>query len=464
MLQEAAAFLTGRSLAADSLVLLVLAGLFCSLYYAVLDMQVWRHDALVMLPDYLGQLKSEGRWLNYLFFPWLKRLPPQFSIFLCLAFWGCFSFIAARRFTTDRRLCALFVLLSLQLPAFYSVAGWPSTILSAYAVTAAMAYLADRLGMKAVFFWSGFLLFGTFNNFYNLILLLYLKDIAESDFRSVVKIFFFWALFFVAGYVCMLVITWLIGGHWGLLIADWRHPHYVHCLHDILINVKTVWHSLKDNLRLAGPLSMVLCLAGVCLLSCVKDVLTGRKGRKVQGLFILCALCAVAAAGYVQSVPFGLGVADRTAVGLYAALFVLALFLCTRCRTIGLAFILAIALNEYGMNVDSIRYYTGLTNTWLKSVQSMNVNPAAARGVHICSDKAQVRAAEEKLVRSLDLHNYSQEWFADAWRQRSVFQAAGFRQYDVRQDLCPRADQVQRQGNGIHSWVYREGELYVWYE
>ena len=456
--------MTGRCLVADGLVLLVLAGIFCSLYYAVLGIQVWQLDALVMIDDYTYKVVTEGRWLNYIFFPWLKRLPPQLSIFLCLVCWIYFSFVVARRFTQDKRLCFLFVLLSLQLPSFYALAAWPSTTLSAFAVTAAMAYLADRLSMKAVFFLAGFLLFGTLNNFYNLVLLLYLKEIAESDFRSVLKILFFWAFFFVVGYAGMLVLAWLIGGHWGLLVADWRHPHYIHNLSDVLINIKKVVASFKYNLTFVGPLSMVLCLSGVCGLVCVRDIITGKKGRRLRSLFLVCILCAVAMAGYVQSIPYGLGVAVRTAVGLYTAIFVLALFLCTKYRTIGLAFVLAIALHAYCLNMDAVRYCSGVTNAWLKSVQTMNIEPAETRVVHICSDNAQIKASEKKIMKNLDLYQRSQNSFGNSLCQRSVFHSAGFRHFDLKPELCPKADQVQRQGNGIHSWVYKEGELYVWYE
>ena len=133
-LHQAASLLNGKSLVADMALVLILAGVFCSLYLAVLDIQVWQHDALIHKKDYFYNLVTEGRWLNYIFFPLLKRLPPHLSIFMCLACWVYFSFVVARRYTDDKRLCFLFVLLSLQLPAFYAVLPWPSTVLSAFVI------------------------------------------------------------------------------------------------------------------------------------------------------------------------------------------------------------------------------------------------------------------------------------------------------------------------------------------
>ena len=62
-----------RCLVADGIILVVLLCLFGALYLQVLDIHVWHHDALVMFSDYMGKLRAEGRWLNYIFFPFLSE-------------------------------------------------------------------------------------------------------------------------------------------------------------------------------------------------------------------------------------------------------------------------------------------------------------------------------------------------------------------------------------------------------
>ena len=53
-------------------VVVVAVYFFISLYFQVVHINVWRHDSIVMLPDYLGKLREEGRWINYFLFPILK--------------------------------------------------------------------------------------------------------------------------------------------------------------------------------------------------------------------------------------------------------------------------------------------------------------------------------------------------------------------------------------------------------
>ena len=333
-----------------------------------------------------------------------------------------------------------------------------------------MAFISDKVSRNTVFFLSGLLLFGTYNNFYNLILLLYIKDIAKADLRSFIKMLFAWALFFVAGYMVMLVLLKILSGHWGLQIGDWRNPRYIHGLNDVIANLERVWGSFKENLALAGPVFVTAGLAGFCLLFSVFDVITGKKGNRIRNLFVLVAVCAVALAGYVQSVPFGLGVETRAAVGIYTAIAVLVLLLCTRCRNIGLIFVFVIAMSEYCMNVDFIRYYSSLTNTWRQSIISMNINPAKTDMVHICSKDNAIQASELRISHNLAMPSLNYFWnnmlqipsfFSVGFRN---FDSAGFNNSDSTPEQCQQVINESRQRNGIHSWVYKNNHLYVWYE
>ncbi len=446
----------------DGVAIAILLSIFACLYAQVLDIHVWRHDALVMFSDYTGKLRAEGRWLNHVLFPFLKRTPPQASIFLCLACWSFFSYCVAKRYTVDRRLQVIYTLVALQLPAFYSIIGWPSTVLPAFVLLAVVALLAERLDYRAVFLLTGLLFFGTFNNFYNLILLLYVKEVSESDWKKILRLFLWWVGGYLAGYLLMLILTKAIGGHWGLRIESWRRPHKLHSLSDLAINLRTVWHSLKQNVELVGRKASLVLLA-LCLVFGIADCFTKSKTEK-RTLLAIGAVMAVLLAGYAQSVPYGLFVVSRTAVGLYAAVFTLMLILCCRCRNLGIVIALCMTLLTSYKNADSIAYYTGVTNTWRDSIISMNVPPAAANVVHVCSTNDEVAASERMIMRNMGLANYHQEGFGVGWRQFSVLNSIGYRHYDTDAGACTKYANHSRNETMIHAWLYADKQLFLWYK
>lgn len=453
--------LNERSPLVDWFVIALLLAIFVSLYFQVLDIRVWRHDALVMFSDYTGKLRAEGRWLNHILFPFLKRTPPQAAIFLCLACWTFFSYRVASRYTEDQRLRLVYTLVSLQLPAFYSIIGWPCTVLPAFALLAIAAVLAERLDYRGVFLLAGLLFFGTFNNFYNLVLLLYLKEASESDWKKLLRMFGWWVGGFLAGYLLMLIITKAIGGHWGLRIEDWRRPHKIRSLGDLRLNLSTVCHSLKNNADLICRKASLVLLALCLVFGIVGCFAKNPSGKRT--LLTVGAVVAVLLAGYAQSVPYGLFVAARTAVGLYAAVFTLMLILCCRSRNLGLLFVLWIALFTSYKNSDSIGYYAGVTNTWRDSIISMNVPPAAADAVHICSTSGEVAASERMIMSNMGLTNYHQEGFGTNWRQFSVLNSLGYRHYDTDARVCAQYADRSRGDTKIHTWLYADKQLFLWY-
>lgn len=143
-----------------------------------------------MINGYWGKLVSEGRWINYFIFSLLKKIPTQVSYFLSLVFWTYFVYQVASRFTSDRWLIWIFTALSLQFPSFYSLLGWAWTPLPAFAILALVAYLSNKLTFSFLCIISGILFFGTYNNFYNLIPLLYIKQISNGNLKRIIYYLF----------------------------------------------------------------------------------------------------------------------------------------------------------------------------------------------------------------------------------------------------------------------------------
>ena len=444
---------------------MLLLALLGALYWECTGIHALRHDAYVMQGSNVTHLViAEGRWLNWIFFPVVRYLNPQICIFLSLVFWGFFAYIVSKRFTSDRYLQIITTLLFMQIPSYYSVIGWPLTIFSAFILLAMSAYAVERINHKAVFIIFGILFFGSFNNFYNLLLLLFIRDICQLEFKKTFKLLLWWVIGFLVGYLVMLVMAKIIGGHWGLQIADWRRPHPIHELNDLIINVKTVWQSLKQNLTIVNFGRTVFYLLGFCAVACLLDLVIHRNKSSIKALLAFICIIAVAFAGYVQSIPFGLFVVVRTAVGLYAAVFLLTLFLCKYSRNIGFIFVLLVGCYTFLNNYDSIRYYTGVTNAWRDSFKSMNINPVATNWTHVCSTDAEVGASEGLLMHTMQLRNVHQEGFGVNWRQFSILHSVGFTHADANLEFCEKYKNLPRQENQLHSWVYADRQLFIWYK
>ena len=407
---------------------------------------------------------SEGRWLNWIFFPLTRLINHHICIFLSLVLWGYFAYIVSKRFTSDRYLQIITTLLFMQIPSYYSVIGWPLTIFSAFILLAMSAYTVDRINYKPVFIIFGILFFGSFNNFYNLLLLLFIRDICQLEFKKTFKLLLWWVIGFLVGYFVMLIMTKIIGGHWGLQIAEWRKPHSIHELNDLIINFKTVWKSLKYNLNIVNFGRTIYYLLGFCAIACLLDFAIHRNKSSIKAFLAFTCIIAVAFAGYIQSIPFGLFVLVRTAVGLYASVFLLTLFLCKYSRNIGFIFVLLVGGYTFINNYDSIHYYTGVTNAWRDSFKSMNINPVATRWTHVCATNAEIAASERMLIHTMHLRNVHQRGFESNWKQPSILRSVGFFHADTNLKLCEKYKNLPRHENQLNSWVYADQQLFIWYK
>ncbi len=454
--------LTAHSPLADCLIALLFAAILCSLYFEVADIRVWRHDSALMYNEashYIGKLREEGRWLNYAVFELLRRIHPQVSSILCLLCWGYFCWVVAARCTDCWRLRLIFTLFAAQLFANSAIIGWPSISLPSYAVLALCALLSRRAGYPLVLAVGGVLFFGGFNNFYNLLPLLYVREISRGGVGGLARFFAWWVGCFVAGWALMQLLTIIIGGA-PIKIASWRGPRPIHSLGDFVANVERVWGSLKSNIKLINR-DFVLYALGFFALFALFDWV---KGRRKGGVLALVVLVAVALSGYAQSIPYGLGVVARTAVFLYAAAFVLVFLLCLRARNLGLVFMVIIAFGTYFKNYDSLHFYAAATNAWRGSVAAIHATPAATRVIHVCSTDKQIAASERMIARNLRLRNYHQEGFGQFMRQNPIFKSLGFEHWDNNAKACAPHATAPRNETALYSYIYVNNELFLWYK
>jgi hypothetical protein len=456
-------FINKKEKLIDIAIVVLLLGLFCSLYWVVLDIHAVRHDALIVIPNDMEHFKGEGRWINLVLFDVLHHLNIQVTILLGTVFWGFFSYTVARHYTNDKNLRLVFTLISLQIPSFYSLIGWPDQILTASAVLAISAYLSDKVNYRLVFLVSGILFFGVLNNYYNLVILLYIKEISQSSIKKIFKIILWWIVSYLLGYFVMLVIVKIVAGQWGLLIGAWRRPNKIQNVGDLFINTFNVLLSLNSNLRLVNR-NLSFWLFGISVITALSCLFRKEEMRRASFLLGVLTAVLVGLAGYAQSIPYGFFVVDRTACGLFFSIFVLILLVCSRLRNVGLVMAALIGTSAYFNNYDSIRFYTAVTNTWRDSVKSMNVLPVATNVVHICSTTAEIASSQSKIVRNLNLRNTSQEWFSHDWRHIPIIKSLGFERVDTNKYICSCYANRSRKETPIHAWIYEDNQLFIWYK
>ena len=445
----------------EKVAVILLLTVLGSLLLKVFEIQVWRHDAIMMFSDYFWKMRAEGRWINYFIFPLLQNVNPHFSIVVAEICVFYFAYVVAIRLISFKRIAFLFALLACQLPSLYSIIGWPITVMPSFLALAFFAYVSNKVQPSVVFILGGIVFFGLFNNFYNLLLLLYVGKISHSNIKKGISLLFLWVVSYLIGYIFMLCVCKVLTGDWGLAIESWRKPNPIHSYSDLIDNLSRIFFDFKHQFTYVSwkvtLVSFVIVIWGAGY-----RFLSERKSEGISGLWIVMLVLIVMASGFAQSIPYGLGVGTRTAVFFFFAIFLLHLQTYKYCRLYGIVALVAVALIAYLKNYDSICFYTGVTNVWRNAALEMNINPAAVNVVHICSSNNQIAESERMIVNNLQLKNYHNQGFSTAQRQYPVFHSLGFRHFDAQNQKCNITQ--PRNSNAIYEWTLLGRELFVWYK
>lgn len=447
---------------------------FISLYFEVLDIKVWRHDELVMLDNgYLPKLKGEGRWINYLLFPYLKKVAPQIAIVVDLSCWTYFSFVLAKRYTNHILFSILFTLTSLQIPAYYSMIGWPVTVLPTMLILAFLTWLSSRVNPIVLFSLGGLLMFGGFNNFYNLLLLLVItppqqrnhysysfNQSATANIKEKLKCFLYWIISYFVGFFIALIITKIIGGVWGLQIEYWRHPNRLDSFEDLIINFNLIKDGFIRHIRLLGP-AVMTAIVGISSYLFIKDFVI-HSTKKL--FFPYLAILAVSLACYVQALPMGLEVYNRTAFPLFVAVFGLTLLIFNQYKLVGSFLCCILCLNCYLLNIESTHYFTTVTNTWYHQLKRLPVDKNYITALHFCGSNADIKQSEQIIIKSRHLKNLHTEGLGQVSRFAPAAKAAGFYNFDFNNKSCSNIQNLETDDLSIFNWKVKNRELYLWFK
>lgn len=228
------------------------------------------HDELIYLTSYSQKLMEEGRWVNFIFFEWLRSIPPIIAASFCNLFLFIFAYQVGRASAVETWFAVIFGLLALNIPNFTMLFKWPMTILPASLILALLSMCYQRYSRYYLTLISGILMFATYQGFYFLVPLLFMRQLDEEGWVSYFKFILFWILGYVLGYAfsqffVYTVTTLFTENSMFFHIAQWRNPTPITDLSSMLENILKSVGNFKENVLYLSQLSVwfYLPVAGV---------------------------------------------------------------------------------------------------------------------------------------------------------------------------------------------------------
>jgi hypothetical protein len=311
-----------RRWVADGILLLVCLAatvLTAATIYQVSKIYFWSHDDLIYVPNLNNKLRSEGRWLNNVFFPLIHPLPGIVCWLIGFSSVFYFFFALSREYTRNVAVAWLIAVLSLQYPGFYALWLWPGGMAPAAIVLAMAPALSRRLPMAVFMPLFGILLFATYPTFYFLLPLLFLRRGDPPIVASWAKSAFLaclWASGFLLGYLVAATLNIFLVGEFGIRLAAWREPNFVTDFASFFENIASRLAYIVKFFADAFPnpyLDAAIILLFAFSLYCM---LAERPRREAVLSIIFCTLIILAQ--YAMTVPSGIVIENRSLHQVFA--------------------------------------------------------------------------------------------------------------------------------------------------
>jgi len=367
--------------------------------FALNEIHIFRHDALSYISSYEGKLRSEGRWINYLLFPFLSSISGKAAGFLCLIFFFVFSAITAYRGSKIATYSVLLALLIIQVPPLTGQLLWPATVLPAFFILFMAALSAPVLAIYSFYIIFGILFFGTMSNMYYLLPLLHLGLLTNESTKENLNVFLTkvilpWALGFVAGYFVALAMVYFLSGQFGISIAEWRRPAYIENFSDLIRNLTTASGSLFRHI--SSFFSSTLVVAAVTI-----PLLMGLATSLRRYLWILAVSLSIIVVHYVIVLPYGIYISFRTVISVYVGIVLIACcqpFITKKHSVVTLASIVFILFSFNNTNRDALAWYANLTNTHYEELLRVTpLPPYLYKGVMFIGSKEDLTEINHKI-------------------------------------------------------------------
>jgi len=218
------------------------------------------HDALPFMTNYVEKFTSEGRWVNFSLFYFLRDIPQIIAFPLCNLFVFIFGYQVARSILKERWLVICFALTIVNIPYFAMLFKWPMTLVVGTGLLALFSCIKDRMSVSAVLLLSGVLLFASYPAFYFLIPLIYLRELSQEPSTKMIKFILIWIAGYVLGYIVAQLsvfgYTFWTEGHGHLIVfAGWRESTPTTNIASLITNITKSADNFKRNALYLSMLS-----------------------------------------------------------------------------------------------------------------------------------------------------------------------------------------------------------------
>jgi len=341
-----------------------------SIMYDISQIHIYRHDALYYISQHtylLKKVSTEGRWINYLFFPITTKLSGSFlSIFILFSFFT-FIWITIYKWTQNIYYSTLLSLLFLQIPSFYDLIQWPATSVLAFVILLLSLYFVKHLSIFMFYIVFGILFFGTMSNYYYLLPLLYLKILYTNNSVDNMKFVFFqlipaWAIGFILGYAVTEAATYILVGH-PIQIAFWRQPHYIYSIDDLMHNISLSFQFLERDIRNIFATYWHIVAYGAALI-----IAFYKREKNVLFISVLLFFLMIIV-HYIAMIPIGIFIAERTVVATWVGIFAIVFFIPRIQQWKMILLIPIIIFFTYGLykkNHANLQWFHAITDTHFK--------------------------------------------------------------------------------------------------
>lgn len=406
---------------------------------------VFGQDDMTQIESYYGNVESEGRWLIYLLFPMLRYFNAHVALvadFVCV---GVFGYVCARKWLSSSRslLISLLVLLTPSIAYFFD---WPIIALPSMLLLAVAALVGKRISLFLFFVVFGVLFNATYSNVYFLLPLLFLNE----NSRTLLIVLLYWFAGYMIGFVVAELVTWVVCGHL-IELAEWRNPHYIKTLQDVLQNGRKMVLQLESHLRYMGKIGAVVTSGAVL------GFIFLFKQDKIRGLMVALVIAAVMMSTYAQAITAGVDVSLRTAHGLYMGLFVIAMLGMMRWRKLLIFGVLLLAFRCVYMNSQHLQYQNELRSSVCESIERIGISSTEVEGIILLvPEHAEMIAFGECVAERKKLSAYVGQGFSP-WLWIACARTVGFKQFWVQEYGEQRLNEI---GVNLDSMAFETKGLY----
>ena len=413
-------------------ILLVVTFLAISIFNDILQIHIYRHDSIYYMAHshYSGKVSSEGRWLNYVLFPFTTAIPGNFWAIFILCSFACFIFVSAYEWTSNTFYSLLLALLFLQIPSFPDLITWPATAAPAFFVLLLSIYGATRLPVFIFYAVFGIMFFATMSNYYYLLPLLHLGMLSKGTTKEITETFFLkllpaWAIGFIAGYAFTHLVVYVWFGHF-IKLASWRKPHYIHSFSDLVHNIWLSFHALQQHIKniFSTDLLMVASIAGLVI-----SFLRRKNGRILYPTILFIAITVI---HYITVIPVGIVISPRTLVATWVGVLTILFFVPSIEPWkvfLLIPVILLFTYNLYLRNHHNLQWYGTIMNTHYNMLIKISPKPPAMyEGVVLFADDGEVHAKNQSILKYYNLtpDGYI-EGLSSFYRWAPIAKEAGFK-------------------------------------